>query len=342
MRKNPLYSLLLASVLATTGCADVTDRNAHAPAMQTHSASPALKILLTNDDGLTENIQAMQAALRAAGHEVVVAIPCQNQSGKGAAANFLTPVGDLTRDCRGGAAKAGAPGVGPIAALDQAFYVDATPIMATLYGLDIAAFKTWHSTPDLVISGPNEGRNLGAMVISSGTVSNAQIAMSRRIPTLAVSADLNTTDSATLAKEVASLTVKLLNSLQRNSAHPGQLPHDLALNVNFPKFSAGTSQTLTWRAARFGNFEFARARFVEDLGADPAAAAFGLRDIHQPGISFTLNSKDNVGPEINADSEGLLSAQGYVTVTPMQNGYEVAPAQHSEFNNSIRRVLDNL
>jgi 5'-nucleotidase len=72
----------------------------------------ALDILLTNDDGLTANARALYQALRSDGHQVMVSVPCRNQSGQGAALNFLRPIGPLTADCVGGIAQAGAPGVG--------------------------------------------------------------------------------------------------------------------------------------------------------------------------------------------------------------------------------------
>ena len=66
----------------------------------------ALNILLVNDDGLTANTQAQYDALVAAGHDVIVSIPCQNQSGKGASINFLAPLTPLTTACLNNAASA--------------------------------------------------------------------------------------------------------------------------------------------------------------------------------------------------------------------------------------------
>lgn len=332
--------LLFLTVLNLSACAGPSpaEKRASAPS---DGVIPSLKILLANDDGLTENIKALRAALVAAGHQVIVSIPCQNQSGKGAAVNFLIPIETLSRDCRNGAATAGAPGVGAIATLPDAYYVDGTPIMATAYGIEIAAPKRWGSAPDLVISGPNEGQNLGVFVIGSGTVSNAQMAMMHKIPTLAVSADPNTTDNAPLAAEAAQLTLKLLGSLQ-HSGQDRRLPAGLALNVNFPKFAAGGGARLPWRTARFGNVELYRMRFVEDLGADPVAVRFGLGAVHKPGISFTAIDKDHLPADADPDSEALLSMQGFITVTPMQAGYEVAPAERRNLQPYVEQALERM
>ncbi|HET8711726.1 MAG TPA: 5'/3'-nucleotidase SurE, partial [Spongiibacteraceae bacterium] len=195
------------------------------------SQAHALNILLTNDDGVTANVKALKTALDNAGHDVLIAVPCSNQSGKGASINFLSPITPLTTACRGGAAAAGAAGIGPVDAvtgLSNAYYANGTPIMALLYGLDVLAPQRWGKAPDLVISGPNEGQNVGGIVISSGTVSNAQFAIHRGLPAIAVSADTNTTDNPTLAAEAAALTVQLLDKLEQRSGHRGILPKGYA------------------------------------------------------------------------------------------------------------------
>ena len=140
----------------------------------------ALNIVMSNDDGLTSNIKALYKALKTAGHDVVVSIPCQGQSGMGAAIIFLEPLTPLTEACLNNAASAAESGVGPVSKVEKGFdysdfsYVNGTPIMATAYGLDILAPARWGSAPDLVISGPNQGQNVGSIVVSSGTVSNIQ------------------------------------------------------------------------------------------------------------------------------------------------------------------------
>ncbi|MET0378287.1 MAG: 5'/3'-nucleotidase SurE [Spongiibacteraceae bacterium] len=343
-RRKILLSFFIGYALALPVALLAADLSAKPPkpGATTTPKIQSLKILLSDDDGLTANVKALQQALLAAGHQVVISVPCQNQSGKGAAANFLTPIGPLTKDCRGDSAKVGAPGVGRIAALNNAFYVDGTPVMATLYGIDIASKQVWGTLPDLVISGPNEGQNLGSIVISSGTVSNAQMALSRGLPAIAVSADINTIDNAVLAREVADLTVKLVATLQAKNNGTRILPKDFALNVNYPKFEAGHSQQLKWRATRFGNFDWGSIRFVEDLSADPTAAAFGLRDVHAPGITISVKNKTDTTPETDRDSEALQSLNGFVTVTPMESGYEISPAGQQLFDNSVGRALEEI
>jgi len=88
------------------------------------AASPAfaLNILVSNDDGLTSNTKALYETLKAAGHDVIVSVPCTGQSGRGAgivmySTNTIVPDNDKTQieaegGCHNGAAPTGAPAVG--------------------------------------------------------------------------------------------------------------------------------------------------------------------------------------------------------------------------------------
>jgi 5'-nucleotidase len=149
----------------------------------TCSPAFALNIVLSNDDGLTSNIKALYEALKHAGHDVIVSVPCTQQSGRGTALAMYstdTIVADndgkqIAADggCRFGVASIGAPAVGPFRkeGYDKDyFYVHGTPVMATMYGLDVLALQRWKRPPDLVLSGPNEGRNAGPLSLISGTV----------------------------------------------------------------------------------------------------------------------------------------------------------------------------
>ncbi len=293
--------------------------------------SHALNILITNDDGVTANIKALKTALVAAGHDVLVAIPCTNQSGKSASINFLQPITPLSAACRGGAAAAGSPGIGPVDAatgLTDAYYANGTPVMALLYGLDVLAPQRWGKAPDLVISGPNEGQNVGGIVITSGTVSNAQYAIHRGIPSIAVSAGIETTDNPTLASEVAALTVKLVYKLEQRSTTSAVLPKGYALNVNYPSFAAGGGSALPWAITRFGNFDSYDVHFVARLGDDPVAQqVLPAQYLNFPGITVQTKTLADATSNTDPKSEALVDLQGKITVTPMQFGYEVSPLE---------------
>jgi 5'-nucleotidase len=303
------------------------------------SPASALNIVLTNDDGFTANVKALREALIAAGHDVVLSIPCQNQSGTGAGLAFFRPITSLTQACVGDAAAAGAPGVGPINGIENAYYVDGTPLMATMHGLDVIAAQRWKDGPDLLISGPNEGQNAGGIVISSGTVSNAQFALHRGIAAIAISADANTTRNTTLAKEVATLCVKLLNALQKRSGGD-VLPPGIGLNVNYPRFGAGESARLPWVMTRFGDFDYVTTRFVMDLSKDSRAEALRLSDVALPGVTTVSHGAASASKGTDRLSEALVMLEGRISVTPMQFGYAAPPKKHGRLEKDLAKLLN--
>lgn len=313
-------------------------------------ASPvfALNIVLSNDDGLTSNTKALYEALKSKGHDVIVVVPCTGQSGMGAAAKFLTPLTPLsvsnadtkTGGCLNGAAVAGDPGAGKMTKSGftngDYFYVNGTPIMATMYGLDVQALKRWGKAPDLVISGPNEGQNVGSIVISSGTVSNAQFAAARGIPSIALSADTNTTDNTNLANPlsvtVANLSVTLIDTLIKKAGTTAILPNGVALNVNFPKELSNP----IWAFSRFGSYNLYTMKFVEDLGSDPTAKSYGLGNYHFPGVSISPSTSSPTA--LQTEDESAVS-QNRIAVTPMQVGFEQRPQTQAWLRLRLRDLL---
>jgi 5'-nucleotidase len=134
----------------------------------TGAAAEPLVVLVTNDDGYAaEGIDALVTGLDGVdGLELVVAAPSDQRSGTGGKS---TP-GDLaTTDV----ALAGGH---PATAVDG-FPADSVRV----------AFEELGVEPDLVVSGINEGQNVGPFVDLSGTVGAARAAVARGVPALAVS-----------------------------------------------------------------------------------------------------------------------------------------------------------
>jgi 5'-nucleotidase len=287
-------------------------------------ASPAfaLNIVLTNDDGLTSNLKALYDELKSAGHSVIVSVPCSPQSGRSSAivmysTTTIVPDNDKTQieaenGCHNGAAPTGAPAVGPFTKTGYTGgdynYVHGTPVMSLMYGLDVLAAARWGKAPDLVLSGPNEGQNVGKLVINSGTIGNAQFAAGRGIPAIALSAGANSTDNSGLAspvsRTVAQLTAKLLVALQAKAGTSALLPAGVALNVNFPDVP---SSTTPWSFARQGSYDTYNLKFS-------SAAPWGLSG-SAPGAATAEQAEDEA-----------LVYKTKVAVTAMQVGYEQRPA----------------
>lgn len=310
------------------------------------AATPALalNILLCNDDSAAAaNIRALQRTLADAGHQVIVAAPADNQSGSGGALAFLRPIPPLTGQERAAKAlglEAGAPGVGADPADAQVFYVNASPVAACLYGMDVQAPRQWKAAPDLVISGPNEGNNIGAINASSGTFNNLLYAVARQLPAMAVSdaqikrvdwrPDLPPTDHAF---EVAGVVLKLVNLLASQVSPAGAplLPAGLGLNVNIPAHTPGNAQALPFRWTQLGYSSDYMPVFYENLTDSPVAQSYGA-GVERPGISIApggtaLPGGTKLPVDAAPDAEtNVLALKNAITVSPVQATPQV-PAQ---------------
>ncbi|MFT3931681.1 MAG: 5'/3'-nucleotidase SurE [Spongiibacteraceae bacterium] len=280
----------------------------------------ALNILISNDDGLTSNVKALYDTLTAAGHDVVVSVPCTNQSGRSGALvmyNFSTV--SATNDaqaasgCRSGAAAVGDPAFGPMTKAGfntgDYYYVHGTPVMATMYGIDVVAQAAWGKDPDLVLSGPNEGPNVGKLGTNSGTVGNVQMAAGRGIPAIALSAGSATRDDVNLAHPsspiIAQLTKQLVDTLIAKAGNGPLLPSRLALTVNFPDVLTASTP-----------FAFAR------MGTYELITPLKFRSTN-PGYGASLNPDTPTAAQ--AEDESVVY-RDRISVAAMQLGFEQRPA----------------
>jgi 5'/3'-nucleotidase SurE len=148
---------LLALMLATF--AQLTSANACEP--------EALNILLTNDDGYDSiGIVALHRALQNAGHRVTRVAPNRNYSGSSTSLTL-----DLIK----------APQV-PNQEFTRIFAVSGSPATSVLLGA--TALFTADQPAQLVISGINDGANLGPATPTSGTVGAAIAAIKLLNPAL--------------------------------------------------------------------------------------------------------------------------------------------------------------
>jgi 5'-nucleotidase len=288
-------------------------------------AAEARNIVITNDDGLTSNVVALYKALKADGHDVIVSVPCQNQSGMGAALG-LRPLTPLEAACRNDAASKGASAAGPMTREglgSDFYYVNSTPVMAVLYGLDIVAMKRWGKAPDLVLSGPNEGQNVGAIAISSGTISAAQFATLRGVPAIAISAgqnsagpDLENAQSPIIAEKSA----EMVRALDIASKGGRMVPAGLALNINFPNEAKGAK----FCVSKVGTYNAYTLKFAENMAASASpemkemARTYKMDIPALPGLLLGQNPAKPSADQLQDESFLHLSC---IAVSPMQAGY---------------------
>jgi 5'-nucleotidase len=230
-----------------------------------------VKILVSNDDGYrSEGIRRLREALSSLA-EVTVVAPDRNKSG---ASNSLTHDVPLR-------VSEAEPGV---------YFVPGTPtdcVHLALSGL----FDFEH---DMVVSGVNDGPNLGDDVVYSGTVAAAVEGRFLGLPTIAVS--LCTGGGAGGHFDTgAEVARQLVAHLLKQPLQP------LILNVNVP--DVPVSQLRGFRASRLG-FRHRSAPVMR--AQDPRG-----RPVYWVGPA---GAEQDAAPGTDFDT----IAQGYVSVTPLQ------------------------
>jgi 5'-nucleotidase len=208
----------MAAVLALVA----TALGPSAGAAQTGSS---LRILLTNDDGFeAPGITAVRAALVAAGHQVTVVAPLDDRDGAGSSVTTSGTI-DYYRQEEG------------------VWAVDGTPADAVTLALVhvMAAAR-----PDLVVAGADFGQNVGANVLTSGTVGAAITAARAGVPAIALSVETDPGEQALATPypgtvgallPAAELLVEIVRQLAETGGG-GLLPPRYVLNVNYPAIGA--------------------------------------------------------------------------------------------------------
>jgi 5'-nucleotidase len=188
------------------------------PAGAAPAQKPAtLRVLVTNDDGVgAPGIDVLVEALHQLPRsKVTVVAPAGNQSGKG----------DTTTPGLPPASEAATASGYPATA------VPGTPADSVLYALDDVVTKS----PHLVVSGINEGQNLGPALEISGTVGAALTAAREGVPALAVSQGLADSPDYPEAAELAIAWVKE----HRKRLVRGSVDPDEVANLNVPTCATG-------------------------------------------------------------------------------------------------------
>src|SRR3954447_2128418 len=179
-------------------------------------ASAAMRVLLTNDDGIfSPGLRALLDALAPAA-EVVVIAPAENQSAVARSITLRRAITVVEHDLPGAVA---------------AFAVDGTPVDCVRF----AALGLGGGGYDAIVSGANLGHNLGDDVTYSGTVAAALEGVLLGLPSIAVSQGALdgglgfVADAGFEFGAGARFTARLLEVAFEHGLPPG-----LLLNVNVP------------------------------------------------------------------------------------------------------------
>lgn len=170
-------------------------------------------ILLTNDDGyMAEGIQQLYNVLKDIADVKIIA-PERERSAAGHGITFHKPL-------RANPIIRGKDNCG--------WYVSGTPADCVKLAIDLLLPRR----PDLVISGINNGFNLGTDVLYSGTVSAAIEAAINDVPAIAVS-----TEEGASVEDYIFAAQYIRSLIEKKSIF--KLPQNLLLNINIPRITQG-------------------------------------------------------------------------------------------------------
>ena len=232
-----------------------------------------MHLLLTNDDGFDSPLLAMLCRAAAArGHRVSVCAPHLPQSAKSHALTIHTPI------CVHPAAMEGTA---------DAWRVEGSPADCARLGLRVLA----REPVDLVLSGVNQGWNLGLLTYVSGTVAAAREAAFLGYPAMALSAGDDTPDET--ARFLTEWAVRLAERIP--AAH---LPPRTLVNVNMP--ACPVARLRAPRLCPVSN--------VYDYSGYEAWDSYRGRFYVPARVKLTLD-------EMDPRSDDALIRQGYITVS---------------------------
>ena len=215
VRRAALVALALVAACGDDDAAEPVAATTTTTTTTTVAEAEPLTVLVTNDDGVgAPGIDALVEALRADPTlEIGVVAPLENQSGSGDATTVGAEAAPATT-----------------ASGFEAVAVDGRPADAVNHALDVVFAG---AEPDLVISGINEGQNLGPIVDISGTVGAARTASRRGIPSVAVSQGLPAEGAEPDYDAGVEATLEWLDE------HRDALEDGVVVNINVPSCAAG-------------------------------------------------------------------------------------------------------
>ena len=245
-----------------------------------------MKLLVSNDDGIfAPGVRCLANGLAEAGHDVAVVCPDRERSATGHGLTLHQPIrAEIVESVFHPAIKAWA--------------CSGTPSDC----VKLALWALLDSPPELVLSGINQGANLGTDILYSGTVSAAMEGVIERIPSIAISLTSFTSKNFQAAVAFAQSFV-------------AQLEHEpldqlMLLNVNVPAVNlediAGVALTRQGVRRYIDVFE----KRVDPRGKTYYWLAGELLEEVEPEQGLHLPE------DIPTDVEAIRC--NYITVTPLQ------------------------
>jgi len=234
-----------------------------------------MKVLLTNDDGIyAKGLRALIDVL-STDHDVYVVAPAVEQSAKSHSITMHHPI--MVNE------------IDMYENVKVAYAIGGTPADC----VKIAVEELLKVKPDIVISGINDGPNLGNDIIYSGTVAAAVEGSFYGINSVAVSLCGRRNDDFVAAAQFIANHIESFASMT--------LPSETAINVNVPQLSLSEI----------------KGTKVTSVGVRKYANTFEHR--HTPrGEAYYWLAGEPMEAAQNGDSDIKAVREGYVSVTPIR------------------------
>ncbi|OXT07593.1 5'/3'-nucleotidase SurE [Thermoanaerobacterium thermosaccharolyticum] len=231
-----------------------------------------MNVLLTNDDGiLSPGINKLADILKGS-YNVVVVAPDRERSAVGHAITMHKPLRiKKIKDEEN----------------LKIFHANGTPSDCVKLGIDVVM----KDKPDIIVSGINDGFNLGTDILYSGTVSAAMEGSINGFSSIAISLEAGSdiTDKALL------FIKKLIKSVAKNG-----LPKNALLNVNIPNISDNYSGVKITKLG-YRNYVENFTRRIDPHGRE----------------YYWLAGK--VSENINEEDSDIVAVKnGFISITPIQ------------------------
>jgi 5'-nucleotidase len=248
-----------------------------------------VQILLTNDDGVhSPGLKSLALALQSLGHVTVVA-PATEQSGISHALTFRTPL--FVREVNWDGMKVWA--------------VEGTPADCTRIGV----LNLCEQRPDIIVSGLNQGLNIGCNTVYSGTIAGAEEGAMLGIDSFAVSLEYDKMPPWDNASVLVTQVIRQILEAKIVSDRA-----DL-ININVPLSACYTKQSVEV--------------CVVPVDQTPLVEMYSTRQTPYGESYYWLTGRITPNdPKLNTDR--IMVKKGYVTVTPL------------EYNRTNRTAIEKL
>lgn len=276
-----------------------------------------MNVLLTNDDGIDGRGLRVLAKVMARRHRVFVAAPRVNNSGASCRFGVYTPI-PLRRAKLEGAG--------------SAYALDGSPVDCVITAMSGVYLK---EKADVVVSGINDGSNIGTDILYSGTCGAARQASLLGLPGIALSVEMEVTDAAPEQKDLyykalAEFALKNLDTFislcgESRALDEKRKYYPFFVNINAPPIENYKGVCFTKPCARRYN------DVVDIIDGDAGKAVYVRggdgRRIVSYAAADTGRQRDNAvdySTDYEACSKGFVSV-GIIASEPL-NGSADAPA----------------